>query len=592
MKTRIFSILFFISIVLLISCNDDFLDRAPLDSLNDANFWIEEATSVSASAACYGFINKSGTLDFEYMSDNNLYYDNNAGFELISAGFHDYYNGTMASFWANGYGAIFRCNKFLENYSKGTYDPELKERMAAEARFLRAYYYGQMIMLFGDVQFVKHTISPGDPEVYGSRTDKKVILDFLLTELEESAPLLPVTYPATDKGRATRGAAYALKARLAMFFGEYAVAEQAARNVMDLGVYELYNVGNPNTNYYQLFRYSGKPSTNTANKEDIFYVPYLQGKVHHNLSRELQLPTPRLDENIRWSPTKSLVDSYLCDDGKPITSSDRYKGAKSIDPGTKTYADYFRNRDPRMYQTILTPYSIIQEQIVDKGGNAGDLGYWLKVGNKFSEPTFPINTTGVNYVLSRTGFYFSKYCEIGGAPSGADGVSENINNYNYDWNDIRIIRYAEVLLTYAEARLEQGLLSQEDIDKTINLLRDRVGMKRMVKSEVEAWGLNLRDEIRRERRVELALDGVRYFDILRWKEGKLLAADKKGMNKKLVEKFTDTSQPDKVKNLPVDNSGDLILFTDRIFQEPKHYTWPIPQTQRDINKNLSQNPGW
>ncbi|MGM9478744.1 RagB/SusD family nutrient uptake outer membrane protein [Pedobacter sp. GSP4] len=157
-----------------------------------------------------------------------------------------------------------------------------------------------------------------------------------------------------------------------------------------------------------------------------------------------------------------------------------------------------------------------------------------------------------------------------------------------DSNDIHLIRYAEILLILAEARFEQGKLTQTDIDNTINKLRDRVGMKKMVISELVAAGLDLKTEIRRERRVELALEGQRYYDIMRWKQGALLAEDVKGMKKSLVESFNQQY----VATIATDAKGYFVVNTGRKFIDPKNYLWPIPITQVQRNPVLGQNPGW
>jgi hypothetical protein len=150
------------------------------------------------------------------------------------------------------------------------------------------------------------------------------------------------------------------------------------------------------------------------------------------------------------------------------------------------------------------------------------------------------------------------------------------------------MRYAEMLLNYAEAREMQGKLTQADLDMSINLLRKRARMHPMVLSELNAWGMNVRDEIRRERRVELALEGQRYFDILRWKQGSLLAADVKGMKKAFVPSYMQQY----VASVPVDAQGYMIVNSGRRFVDPKNYLWPIPLTQWQRNPNLGQNPGW
>ena len=150
------------------------------------------------------------------------------------------------------------------------------------------------------------------------------------------------------------------------------------------------------------------------------------------------------------------------------------------------------------------------------------------------------------------------------------------------------MRYAEVLLTYAEARMEQGTLTQADVDNTINKLRERVGMAPMVLADLAAWGLDVREEIRRERRVELALEGQRYFDILRWRQGDLLAQDVKGVKKSLIP----THNQKYITSIPVDADGYTIIQSGRRFENPKNYLWPIPFTQLQRNPQLGQNPGW
>ena len=129
-------------------------------------------------------------------------------------------------------------------------------------------------------------------------------------------------------------------------------------------------------------------------------------------------------------------------------------------------------------------------------------------------------------------------------------------------------------------------MTQADVDLTINKLRQRVGMRPMRVSEITAAGLDLKTEVRRERRVELALEGQRYFDILRWKQGDLLAQDVKGIKRSLA------FRPSDVANLPADAQGYIIANKDRMFANPKNYLWPVPLTQLQRNPNLGQNPGW
>jgi hypothetical protein len=406
--------------------------------------------------------------------------------------------------------------------------------------------------LFGDVQFVTKTLAVKDPGVYGQREKKAVVVDWMLQELDSAAIKLPLTYASTDYGRITKGAALALKSRIALFNGRYEVAEQAAKAVMDLNTYQLYSNGDPKTSYRELFTYKGQAAENATNKETILARVYLKEVSMHNFSREAHVP----DQEIRWNPTKSLVDAYLCSDGLPIDKSPLYS--------EKTYADYFKNRDPRLTQTILTPGSAwggLDDGDADNSPNA-----------TFNLPKFKVDKKGA---VTVTGFYFTKYVEV---PA--------VGLVNRDENDTHLIRYAEVLLNYAEARLEQGKLTQADVDATTNKIRARVGMVAMKLDQLTAQGLEPRTELRRERRVELALEGQRYFDILRWKQGSVLAQDVKGIKRAFAPIQSEVS------GLPVDGQGYLVFLTGNTFSESKNYMWPIPFVQRERNKNLGQNPGW
>lgn len=537
-----------LSFVVLAGCEADFLDRAPLDAITDESFWQDEDQLRLATNGMYAYLKGKNTVDMENMGDNTIWPSVTA-YRTIASGHFDYGLGTLDSEWEGDYAGIRRANHFLENYERAEMNDQRKERYAAEVRFIRVYLYSYLTELFGDVPFVTRTLTPDDPEVYGTREKKAVIVEWMLKELTEIAPLLPLTYPQTEYGRITRGAALALKARIALYNERYAEAEAAAKQVMDLGVYQLYSNGDPATSYQELFRYKGRASRNPANRETILARLYVTDLDDHNLSREIWVP----DQAIRWNPTKSLVDSYLMIDGRPISQSPLYRET--------SYEDVFQKRDPRMTQTVLAPGSPWEGRMDGRPKNDGI----------FMKPKFRSDRQGA---VTVTGYYFSKYVE----PTTVGKVSK-------DENDIILLRYAEVLLTWAEARLEQGTLTQADLDRSVNLLRARVGMHPMRIAELGSWGLTLRDEIRRERRVELALEGQRYFDIKRWEQGDLLAGSVLGMKKAFAPRPSDVS------NQRADPDGYIIVTDGRIF-EAKHYLWPVPLNQLERNPDLGQNPGW
>ncbi|MBS9525709.1 RagB/SusD family nutrient uptake outer membrane protein [Litoribacter alkaliphilus] len=534
----------------LTSCSEDYLDRVPLDAIVDETFWENEDQLILAVNAIYGNIKAKNTVDFENIGDNTLWPSTTAYLQIGSGNFnHDL--ATLNNEWRNMYAGIRQCNNFLENYEQAFVAvPERREILAAEVRVIRAYLYSYLSELFGDVPLVT-TVLDID-ELYGGRDPKEQVVEFVLTELQEAADILPAEIPSgNDLGRIRKGAALGLKARVALYNGFYDVAEVASQEVMNLGLYELYSNGDPSTSYNDLFTYSGRQARGN-NRETMIARLHLEEINRHNLSREIQVP----DQNARFNPTKSLVDSYLCIDGLPIDRSPLYS--------EESYEAIFENRDPRMSQTILAPGSPWGGRFDGNPDNDDPSVY--------TAPKFRSDRRGS---VTVTGYYFTKYVE----PSTVHQVTQDVN-------DIHVLRYAEVLLTYAEAKLELGSLTQSDLDISINLLRERVGMRPMVISELQANQLDLREEIRRERRVELALEGQRYFDIKRWRQGDLLAEDTKGVRRDLV------LAQDEVANVQVDSDGYVVALTNRRFEDPKNYLWPVPLVQLERNPVLGQNPGW
>ena len=383
------------------------------------------------------------------------------------------------------------------------------------------------------------------------RLDEGLMTD-VLDEFDRAAAVLPYAKDLKDSelGRPTKEAAWAFSSRFALYHERWDKAVSSAEEVMTAGFHKLYDNGNPETTYNELFTLAANPVTNKNNREFIVTRLYSEeANQTHNFSRELQVP----NEEARYAPTRSLMDAYLCN-GLPITlPASRYR--------ENTHEAIFNNRDPRMAQTILKPGA-------KWGGYPGKTTYEQP---KFSNSATSCRTT--------TGWYFTKFVELSA-----------ISRYNKDQNAIPLMRYAEVLLNWIEAKEMRGdAITQPDIDKSINLLRDRVGADKMVLTKLNAYGLNLRDEIRRERRVELALEGERYFDLLRWKQGDLLAKDVTGMRKSTVP----PSEYVYVEDIPTDDKGNLILMTGRTFSDMKNYLWPIPFTQTQRNPNLlPNNPGW
>lgn len=550
--------------LMLTSCNDSFLDRIPHDALTDANYWQTEthlssvANTFTSSLSGKDWLNKT-----EIMADSAPWSVTTA-WRTIGGGYFTSDASQINSVWSAAYTGIGRTNYFLNNYQRATgVKEEIRERYAAEAYFYRAYNYWILTSLFGDVPLITSELNVESPDVFRGRDSRKDVIDRITKDLEEHYKALPeyVAAGSSDFGRVSQCAALALLSRIYLYNGRYEDAVSACERAMSSTYYKLYNTGHPDVDYVNLFNYTGRASRNPANKETLIAFVYNydlgeSSRTSHNLSRECWVP----NDYARFTPTASMIECYLTKDGK------------IWDPNSATsYEDVFKDRDPRMTQSILAPGTKWE------GGESGDMLSTDKT--VFTYPKFDNSKDGC---MSYTGYYMRKYVE----PS-------TVKDVGHDDNDIVLIRYAEVLLNYAEAKEQLGTLTQSDIDKTINLLRDRVGMAHLKLSEIPA-GSDIRTEIRRERRVELFFEGHRYFDIIRWKQGEILGEDLLGVRK-------DYLDPARLKegiigNLKwktVNGKEYLVLESGRTFNPEKNYLLPVPFTQMQLNPQLApNNPGW
>lgn len=550
--------------LMLTSCNDSFLDRIPHDALTDANYWQTEthlssvANTFTSSLSGKDWLNKT-----EIMADSAPWSVTTA-WRTIGGGYFTSDASQINSVWSAAYTGIGRTNYFLNNYQRATgVKEEVRERYAAEAYFYRAYNYWILTSLFGDVPLVTSELNVESPDVFRGRDARKDVIDRITKDLEDHYKALPeyVAAGSSDFGRVSQCAALALLSRIYLYNGRYEDAVSACERAMSSTYYKLYSTGHPDVDYVNLFNYTGRASRNPANKETLIAFVYNydlgeSSRTSHNLSRECWVP----NDYARFTPTASMIECYLTKDGK------------IWDPNSATsYEDVFKDRDPRMTQSILAPGTKWE------GGESGDMLSTDKT--VFTYPKFDNSKDGC---MSYTGYYMRKYVE----PS-------TVKDVGHDDNDIVLIRYAEVLLNYAEAKEQLGTLTQSDIDKTINLLRARVGMVHLKLSEIPA-GSDIRTEIRRERRVELFFEGHRYFDIIRWKQGEILGEDLLGVRK-------DYLDPARLKegiigNLKwktVNGKEYLVLESGRTFDPEKNYLLPVPFTQMQLNPQLApNNPGW
>ena len=559
------------------SCDDGFLDKYPLDTVTHSTYWKTEDQLKAALYPCYD------GLQYELIMYPNVWGDDvvwgalSSGLSKVSGGRHTAMDGfPFSTFWGYAYGHIFNCNNFLDHYNAAAIDQDVKDVYAAEVKVIRALEYFWLTTYWGDVPLITSVITAS--EAYGPRTPRNEVVQYILDDLDWAASKLGTAIPTGDDlGRINRWGALALKARIALQNEMWELAANTAKEIIDNNHYELY------PDYGALYHLEGNSEVNPGNKESIIYSLYVDNLRMNNLTNY----TCTAVDYIRLNPSKRLVDAYLCTDGKPakagleyyhqtdITVSDRYTYPE------QHYSDYFVERDPRMSITLYSPGDQWP------GGDDGDPD--VDVASPiFQLPRFAVlqnnNRLGANGL---TGFYFKKYNTL-----------EFSGLTNLDHNNINVIRYAEILLIYAEALFNtQGeSLTQVQIDMTINKLRERVKMHPMILTELEAWGLDLKTELHRERRVEMSMDGMRYFDILRWKEGE------KTLGKAMVGPSLTVCMNDLRKNPFTSNGtdefGDIIYEKSTseggvdYFDPNKHYLWPVPYDEKVKNPNLGQNPGW
>lgn len=548
---------------LLPACNDDFLERPPLDTLTNENFWQSETHLVSAANALYTAMNGKDVLNvFEAMGEMAPWAITTA-YRTIGGGNYATDITQINNIWVRAYYNIGRCNYFLNNYQRAVKVSEkTRERYAAEAYFFRAYDYWMLTSLFGDVPYITKELNVYSPDVYRGRDPREAVIDSITSDLERTYRNLPefIAPASAEFGRISQGAALTLLSRIYLYNEKWSQAADAARRAMNLG-YSLYTTGDTQNDYRNLFNFTGRASRVSANRETILAYVYnfdlgTDARTSHNLSRELWVP----NDYSRFTPTKRMIETWLTADGKiwdPIS--------------VNKYEEVFENRDPRMKQSLLPPNTPWEGR---KDGNPNNTNNALF--------TYPKLSNDKDGCMTYSGYYIYKYVE----PTKVGQVGQ-------DDNDIIFFRYAEILLNYVEAREQAGSITQATLDSTINRLRNRVGMTPLTLSNIPA-GSSLRAEIRRERTVELFFEGHRYLDLIRWREAEVLGEDLLGVNRRWLD--PNKLPPNILETLKWKNvNGEkyLIIEEGRNFNPAKHYLLSLPFTQMQRNPNLRpNNPGW
>lgn len=517
------------------------VERLPETSISDATFWRSETDLIAATNYLYTFL--PGFTTEDVWSDDAI--------GLTSNGISD---GSRLAPATDGnyntpYQLIRAANNIIEKAPRASANTSeaIIDRYVAVARFFRAWGYFSLVQKYGDVPLITKILEDTSPELTAPASPRAEIIDLIYQDLDFAAAKLQTisALGAANFGRISNTGALALKARVALFEGtrskyhnygdakkHLSLAVAAAKAVIDSKQHSLF------ANYFNLFQYEGE---GLQNKENIIVRQYGVSLTDRVLTHTYYRGTI---ENGNKNPTKSLVDSYLMTDGLPITKSPLYKA-----PVKST--DVFVNRDDRLNQTVM---------------KAGDPYI-------FTKKVFDVAVL----VFQKTGFCFRKFSNID------------------DWNnqastiDRPLLRYAEVLLTYAEAKYElDGNISDADLDLAINPLRARGKIAKLTNAFVTANGLNMRDEIRRERRVELAQEGHRYWDLIRWKTAEVELPKPVLGNYFFKTEFGTAT----TVNLTPDNYILVTAANFRKFDPAKDYLWPLPLNEISLNPNLKQNPNW
>lgn len=577
MKTRINIFTITAIFGLLAACNDDFMERFPKASINEANFWNNENELELYVTALYP--NSNELLGHNtYFGQSQLLFGDNQSDNLVPLDYNIILAGEHIVPPSGGgwnWNFIRSCNYFLKRYDQTPVDVSVKNRYAAEIKLLKSLEYFHLVKRFGDLPWLSEDLNVDSPELFAARDSRNLVMDSVLNDLNWAIQHLPEKSNAID-GRLHRDAALAAKARICLHEGTFRKyhnlqsfekflqeAYNSSYELIESANYQVYSTGNPISDYSTLFNSLDLSS----NSEVIMFRRYLVNLLGN-------MTVQRVTDNAMNSGgSKSLIETYLADDGLPIDFSPRYLGDLLIE-------DEMLQRDPRLTQTFVYPRTNMQ--------------------SGFPGPAIPgtdFAASSLSAGICPTGYQILKYYV---------NDQEEYLRIQQGILDAPLFRFGEILLIHAEAAAELDVCDQSTLDKTINLLRQRAGMPPMIKTEIEAWPLNsdyqiaynninsaLLNEIRRERRVELAVENFRYDDLMRWKEGKLVEKPVKGMrfNSEIY------SNLEVGIDIHLDEDGFILPYAvglpnGRRFDESRHYFFPLPIDEMALNSNLNQNPGW
>lgn len=533
------------SACLLVSC-DDFLSTPPLDKITEEQWWQTEDQIRMMVDDCYSKIYTSSGDHLIAFRDG---YTDNAiwrGNTSVADGSLTAYTGLVKNEWK--YSDIVHLNYVLQGLdnSSGTLPASLEARYKAEVRFLRAFLYYDMIFYFGDIPLITKVLSVEESrETF--RQPRAEALSFILQELKEILVDLEKDH-SEESGRVNPDVVNAFLARIYLHEKDYDKVLTHTEAVIKTNKYSLfrdYDNDPEKSSYEELFR----PNADGNNQEVIFEKQYSSPLKTHALNRNLSFPSSPYKGWLGLHPVQDLVDEYECVAGHPFHDCQslncEYVEKRAGITAEGGYGEY-EFRDPRLKSTLVTP------------------GWEWKVNGEVVT-VFGIEDPNSRDHISKepfcTGFLVTKWVDLEGTE--ADGTRGHKN--------MTIIRYADILMMKAEALIEKGENLQEAAN-ILNDIRDRGGMPKNI---VVTNQQTMRQQLRHERRIEFAIEGLRYYDIVRWR-----ICDE--VKNKDVYGFA-------MKN---DQGVRENIFMEKRVWKDYMYLWPVPQDARDLNENLTQNPGW
>ncbi|MFC6100237.1 RagB/SusD family nutrient uptake outer membrane protein [Olivibacter domesticus] len=555
-------------------CNK-MLDLKPINEISDADYWKTADQFELAANEFYTYLrtfNQIGVVDAPHAEIRG---------DLVAANDRNpYSNGTNTNTNSdNNYSDAFKriraINYFLDKATNYITPDEIAVYVA-EAKFFRAYVYFDLLQMYGEVQLFDKPLTIDSPELQGAQNSRAEVVDFIIRDLEEAIPALPFenAISTSSKGRVSKAAAQAFLGRVALYEGSW----QKFRNGDATRYYSLFDKAIENSNaviesgHYQLF---APAALGDSAQKYLFILENEQSNpasLGKSANQEYILAN-RYDSELRQirynvthtylglQVTKKFADMFLTAGGLPIDQPGSNFG------GYNTTRSEYANRDTRMrYMMMIDGNYYWDNEAPSSRAN------WL------SDAVDLANSRGRHNGAMGTGYASQKWAT-------ERRVDDNAEGYDYP-----VIRYAEVLLNYAEAVYERNeAISDADLDKSLNLVRQRVnmGMPKLSNAFVSANGLDLRSELRRERTIELFMEGFRVDDLKRWKTAEVeLPKPLQGITWTGTE--WETKYPaisDRIQN------GVFMLETARQWNE-KNYLLPIPNQEIQLNPNLKQNPGW